>query len=36
MAETLDGLAAGTDPATIAASVRPKTKALTDRFPIYA
>jgi glycine hydroxymethyltransferase len=36
MAETLDGIAAGKDPSAIAAAVRPKSKALTDRFPIYA
>ncbi|HBK91192.1 MAG TPA: serine hydroxymethyltransferase [Parvularcula sp.] len=36
MAETLDGLANRGDVAKIAAAVRPKVKALTDRFPIYA
>ncbi len=35
MAETLDGLAAGTSAEQIAAGVRPKVKALTARFPIY-
>jgi glycine hydroxymethyltransferase len=36
MAETLDGLAGGRSEASIADSVRPKVKALTARFPIYA